>query len=276
MAEQEGILPYTGKLGDTVGYRKNKKFYKRAKPASYQPASESQKAGAEFGTGSKAVALLKVAFGSLILRSFKATLHNRLAVVFRKIIRSGTSAKKGERGVFDGNLQLLKGFELNPKAQFIKLCNLAIDSQITAKQINIKIPAFDWQNKIKAPKNAQRMKVGLCCVFADFKNGTTESVNANQLNIKENRSFPGASLRVDIPAKEEMAVFLIANLFFETDSLNKATIIENQNYQAGIILDVAHIKDGALVEFVAEKPIEKLEEEAIKVDVFWQVEGDDV
>jgi hypothetical protein len=275
MAEQEGTLPYTGKLGDTVGYRRDKKYFKRAKPASYQPGEESQKSGAEFGAGSKATALLKSAFSPLILRSFKLTLHNRLAGKLREIIRTGPSANKGQRGVFDGNLSLLKGFQLHPRVNFSKLCAVNFSSQITASQITIKIPALSWKNDVKAPQTADRVKIGLCCVFADFNTGNTDRINANHLAVEKDQGFPGASFSLDIPAGDELALLLVMNVFFESDSFGKSTVIENQNFQAGLILDVAHLKDGALVEFVAEKPPEKPEKPAFTPDAFWKLEGDE-
>src|SRR5690606_14207608 len=134
-----------------------------------------------------------------------------------------------------------------------------------------KISAFNW-GKVKAPQTAERVKMGLCCVFADFKNGITDSVNADHLVIEKEQSFVGASLKVSIPRKEELAVLLVANVFFESGSLGKTALIENQNFQAGLILDVAHIKNGALVEFVAEKLPEKSEEPVIKANAFWQLE----
>ncbi|HTN19512.1 MAG TPA: hypothetical protein VL125_03510 [Pelobium sp.] len=278
MAEQEGTLPFTGKLGDTVGYRRGSKYFKRAKPASYQPTAESQKSGAEFGAGSKATALLKSAFSPLILRSFKFTLHNRLAGKLRQIIRTGPVANKGQRAVFDGNLSLLKGFQLHPRVGFFNLCAVNFSSQITASQIHLRIPAFSWTNSIKAPKTADRVKIGLCCVFADFNAGSDgagnfESINVDHLTVEKDQNFPGASFSLDIPVKQELAVLLVMNVFFEADSSGKSMIVDNQNFQAGLILDVAHLKDGALVEFVAEKPSEKPEKPAFKPDAFWKLDG---
>ncbi|MFC5284822.1 hypothetical protein [Pedobacter alpinus] len=61
------------------------------------------------------------------------------------------------------------------------------------------------------------------------------------------------------------------NVFFESDNNTQTYIIENQNYQAGIILDVAHIKNGELVDFIPEKPSKKPEQPTIQPDVFWKL-----
>ncbi len=39
MAEQQGLLTYSGKLGETIGYRRGGKHFERAKPRSYEERS---------------------------------------------------------------------------------------------------------------------------------------------------------------------------------------------------------------------------------------------
>ncbi|MFC5284821.1 hypothetical protein [Pedobacter alpinus] len=145
MAEQEGVLPYSGKLGDTVGYRRGKKHFKRAKPASYQPGEESQKSSAEFRTGSKACAILKQAIKPLILKHFRLELHNRLSAKLREIIRTGPIDKKGKRGVLDGDLKLLKVLSSMPKQAFISSSQRLLISKLPQQKYSSVFPLLTGQ-----------------------------------------------------------------------------------------------------------------------------------
>jgi hypothetical protein len=271
MAEQQGLLTYSGKLGETVGYRRGGKHFERAKPRSYQPGEESLKSGAEFGTGSTGCALLKMAFEPLLLRAFSEDLHNRLAGKLRVIIRTGPVAKKGKRGVFDGNVNLLKGFEFNSKVSFRKLTQMTMSTTVTAEEVKVSIRPFKWNGTIQAPAQAQRVKIGFCCVFADFNSGSFTALRADDLQIERNKDFQGGRFKIAIPNNEELAVLLVMNIFFESDSGNRAYRVENKKYQAGIILDAVHIKNGEVVEFVTEELPKKEEEPQKPPDAYWEL-----
>lgn len=276
MAEQQGILTYSGKLGNTVGYVRGDKHFKRMKPSSYMPNEESQKSGAEFGKGSNACALLKMAFPPLLLRAFKTDLHNRLAAVLRKIIRTGPVAKKGNREVFDGNLSLLKGFQFNAKVHFSKLCLAPIETVLTANEINISISPFAWQNCIKAPKAASVVKIGLCCVFTDFVNGEFEAVKGTELSLTKGATFKGGRLKIAIPEGKELGVLLVVNIFFESDFNGSTYLVENLKFQAGEILDSVHVKNGEIVCFVEEElPDKATEKPTVENDNFRTLEWEE-
>lgn len=271
MAEQQGFLPYSGKLGDTVGYRRGKKHFKRARPRSYQPGEESLKSGAEFGTGSVGCALLKMAFAPLLLRAFSADLHNRLAGKLREVIRTGPLAKKGNRGIFDGNVSLLKSFEFNSKVNFQKLTRMHVNPNVTGKEVKVSIRPFEWAGTIHPPKHGQHVKIGFCCVFADFNKSSFTAVKADDLRIERNEDFPGGRFKIAIPEEEELVVLLMMNIFFESNLGNNVYMIENKQYQAGIILDAVHLKNGEVVKFIEEELPKKDEEPLKQPDAFWEL-----
>lgn len=271
MAEQQGFMSYSGKLGDTVGYRRGKKHFKRAKPRSYQPGGESRKSGAEFGTGSTGCVLLKMAFGPLLLRALTINLHNRLAERLRKIIRTGPVAKKGGRRIFDGDINLLKGFEFNREVNFGRLGYMVISSKVTATEVKVSIRPFAWAGTIQPPDHAQSVKIGLCCVFADFDKGSFSAVRANDLQLKREKDFQGGRFKIAVPEGEELAVLLMMNIFFEGDFDCNAYVIENKQYQAGVILDAVHIKNGEVVKFVAEELPKEEEAPPRPPDAFWEL-----
>src|SRR5690606_19287669 len=199
MAEQQRFSTYSGKLGNMIGYRRGDKHYERMKTRSYQPGEESQKSGIEFGRGSKACALLKSAFAPLLLKAFSIDLHNRLSEKLRNIIRTGPISLKGDRVLFDGDLGLLRGFELNSKVRLSNLCTIPINTSVGTQQAEVAIPPFHWQDYIKAPKKAKSIKIGMCCVFVDFNTNEYTAVKAEYLQIARNETFLGGRFKIAVP-----------------------------------------------------------------------------
>jgi hypothetical protein len=240
-------------LGNTVGYRRGKKSYSRLLPKAYNLSEESIKSGTEFGFGSTACVLTKSAFAPLMLRPFKKNLHNRLSEAFRKVIRSGPPAMKGKRGVFDGNIGLLKNFDFSDKVKFEDIINILPHIELVNKELKMDFPGFNWDSLMRFPKNAERAKLGLGFGFLDFNNNTYDFKLAPELSIDKSNDFPGGNLVLPIPEAEELAVLVMMNIFFEDSTSQNAFKIDNQFYQAGIFLNAIHLRNGEMVIFEQEE-----------------------
>ncbi len=152
---------------------------------------------------------------------------------------------------------------------FRKLTQMMMSTTVTADEVKVSIRPFKWKNTIHAPAQAQCVKIGFCCVFADFNRSSYTALRANDLEIVRGKDFPGGRFKIAIPKEEELAVLLMMNIYFESDLGSRVYRIENKKFQAGVILDAVHIKNGEVVEFVAED-LPKIEEEPPKApDAFW-------
>ncbi|MGO4293290.1 hypothetical protein [Chitinophaga sp. RAB17] len=62
MAKQMSILPFTGKLGPLIGYRRNGNYFLRSMPQSVQQTAATRRASRRFGIASRKGALIRHAF----------------------------------------------------------------------------------------------------------------------------------------------------------------------------------------------------------------------
>lgn len=269
MAIQQGIMPFSGKMGEQVGVRRNGKLFIKKATRSYEVTQESKKSGKEFGRGSSASALVRQAFEPLILLRFKADLHNRLSERFREVIRSGPVLNKGNRRVTDGDISFLRGFEFSSYARFHKLVSFSPEVSISATSVSVTIPAMTWKEGLNAPPNATRAVLGLAVGFFDFESGTSQKLLCGDLVLEKQTPFEGANVVIPVP-KNDQVVMVMMNLFFGDIVGQQISRIDNRLYQAGIILDAAHIRKGKLVQFIPEELPEKQVRSAIQPDISWQ------
>lgn len=270
MAIQQGIMPLLGKVGEQVGFRRNGKMFIKKATRSYEVTEESKKSGKEFGRGSSASALVRQAFEPLILLRFKADLHNRLSERFREVIRSGPVVHKGNRKVTDGDISLLKGFEFSSYTRFNKLVSFSPEVSISGTSISVTVPAMSWKEGLNGPKNATRAVFGLVCGFFDFENGTCERLLCGDLVMEKQTAYVGGTVNISVPQHDEHVVLVMMNVFFGDIVGQRISRIDNRLYQAGIILDAAHIRKGKLVQFIPEELPEKQAKPVIQPDINWQ------
>ena len=271
MATQEGIISYSGKLGDTVGYRRGKELYARKLNTHCALTNETQKSGAEFGYGSKACVLAKHALAPLMLRPFKAGLHNRLAEAFRKVIRSGPMAKKGQRTVYDGNVALLAGFEFNTKQYLASLLPLNFKLDYNEGKLNLAFDAIDWLALLRKPDKAGAVVLNLGVAFLDFTAATYHLKLAPAIKITNNAAFKGGSLNMEVPAAKEQLILVVANLYFEREK--ECWLIDQQLYQAGKCLAALHLRNGQLVVFEPEPAVQQTPPEKPVPNLVWDLNG---
>ena len=271
MAVQKGIMPFSGKVGELVGFSRNGEMFSRGVPGAYDLTEESKKSGKEFGRGSSASAQVRKAFDPLILTRFKTDLHNRLSERFREVIRSGPLSEKGYREVADGDVSLLKGFELSSYSRFHKLVSFSPVVSVSGTSVSVTIPHFDWKHGLNGPGNATQAVFGLACGFFDFENGISQRLLSGDLVIEKNTPFAGAALDVPVPESPDQVVLVMMTVFFADGIGQRTSRIENRLFQAGILLDAAHIRHGKPVQFIPEELLVQQGGPAIQPDISWQL-----
>lgn len=265
MGRQNGILPYVGKLGETVGYRRGKAHYTRKKTASYQPSEESLKSANEFGKGSSASALVRKAFKPLFFAPFEENLHSRLAEIFRKVIRSGPAALKGNRSVYDGNVSLLKGFECSTYAKLETLCKQWPTLTLDHQQLKVDFLPINIQKQLKWPPKADKALFMVGFAAFDFEQLSLQYQSSEPLILKKTEDFEGGQLAFNIPEQKEQLLMVMMNICYGNNS-----IINNRKFLACAIIDAFHLKDGQLVLFEPEEKIQAPEEPLAPELVQWK------
>lgn len=271
MAEQKGINKFSGSLGDTVGYSRGNKFFKRKKTSPYTPPAESLKSASEFGLASKASALYRKAFYNSTLRSFKPNLHVRLTKVFADTIRSGPAALKGKRNIIDGDLKILKNFEFNQHKSLESLSSIKMSYEINNSNLRINLLPF---KNTKHPKNINyKSTINISFGWFNFNESAYTILNSNSIILNDDENFKSAQLDLMIPKEDNLTFIVMGCVFYETlnDYNSKYTITEDRRWQAGKILEALNFKNGEL--FTPSTEVnhnKKTETKEIKFDVFWK------
>lgn len=78
MAIQTGIFPFSGKLGQTIGYRRNGIYYLRSMPDTVRQTTGTRKAAREFGLASRKGKLIRRAITPHLNINHDGSLVNRL------------------------------------------------------------------------------------------------------------------------------------------------------------------------------------------------------
>jgi hypothetical protein len=272
MAIQTGILPLSGKLGKMIYYRINGKNYARSAPEQYSLSANSRKSAEEFGKASRAASLVKAGLASLIPRINSNYIDQRLRSRFMAVIRSGYSQPKGEREVADGDLAMLKGFQLNRYTEHRKLCSINPVVEIDpASGITVTLPKSSLRQVVNAPDRAASMVVQLGACICNFTSKGGWKVRAKNLVIdlaKEN--FPRCT--APIPAnKMNNSVVLVAIGFYFLNASGQP--IGDRKYIAGSIIESVCLRKGHIVVFQPAPQTEQAApEQEEKGGVEWVIE----
>ena len=187
MAYQNSILPFTGKLGNLVGYRRNGKYLLRSMPEIVRQTVATRRAALRFGMASRRGALIRHAFyGELDVCGDK-THGNRLT---KTLIPSAGS-----------NLRSITGFRFNKHTGtdgfFIQAPQLSADGILH-------IPA----QTLPVLKGITSLEVKVIATRINFTTHQVVATESNVLIVDIHESFNGAAVSVDIPGKGALVVTL--------------------------------------------------------------------
>lgn len=187
MAKQNSILPFTGKLGNLIGYRRNGKFYLRGMPEIVRQTVATRRAARRFGMASSRGALIRHAFyGELDVRADK-THGNRLT---KALIPSAGNNIKG-----------LTGFRFNKHTGIDRF--FLLPPQFSADGI-LHIPA----QTLPVFKNITSLEVKVIATRINFETQQVVAAESDILLLDLRESFNGAVFSLDVPGNGILVVAL--------------------------------------------------------------------
>ena len=120
MAQQKGILPLKGTIGNITFYKSQDGYLAREKGGiesqriATDPAFQrTRENNAEFGRAGKAGKVLRNAVRALLQNASDSKATSRLTREMIKVVQADTTNPRGLRNVIDGEAELLLGFEFN-------------------------------------------------------------------------------------------------------------------------------------------------------------------
>ena len=178
MAQQAGILPIKGTIGNITFYKSADGYLVREKGGvsanriATDPAFQrTRENGAEFGRAGKASKLLRTALRALLQNTADSKMVSRLTREMVKVIQADAINPRGLRNVIDGEAELLKDFEFNSNgklsATLFAPFTTTIDRPTGA--LTVDIPSFIPVNMIKAPAGATHYRILSAAVDINFE-----------------------------------------------------------------------------------------------------------
>ncbi|SKC99027.1 hypothetical protein SAMN05660461_1340 [Chitinophaga ginsengisegetis] len=211
MAKQTGLLQFTGKLGNVIGYRRNGSYFIRSMPDTVQQTTATRRASRDFGIASRKGKLIRRAITPHLAINPGGTLVNRL----NKALITATRDRLPE----------LKGFRFNPYTgveQFFSLQPIITTGGI------LHIPA----QKLWPPAKATHLEIVVVAVRINFAQrqitGRTESATTIDLS----QPFNGAELAATVPGRGTLLVTL------QVRAYEHGAVIENRRSKAADIIAV--------------------------------------
>lgn len=270
MARQTGLIKISGKIGDEVFFERNGEEFVRKAAKTKRQTENSKKSSAEFSAASSAVAVLRKALKKFSAKIRDSRFDDRLKKKVREIIETGPATLKGKRQITDGNLSLLRSFEVNKQTPVGKLVNfsplLNIDK---AELLTITLPKMNGADMFNYPDRLQYGIIEFHCAIAHFDLKKCGVTQLEQVAIcKKNPVFPGGKFRVPLQAAHNSVVIVAMSVHFKNE-MN--LICGDRRFYAGHIVEAFNIVDGEIVHFQEPEPpaphIVSIQEHRIKFEL---------
>lgn len=213
MAQQKGILPLRGTLGNITFYKSKDGYLARekggidAKRLATDPAFQrTRENGLEFGRAGKAGKLLRNSVRSLLQNASDSKMVSRLTKEMIRVIQADSVNPRGLRNVIDGEAELLEGFEFNITGRLnttVYAPYTCLIDRVTGI-LTVTIPPFVPHNMVAAPSGVTHFRINSAGVEIDFETGiyvadimSTEELpwdNENSVQILNSHAVtPGSS-----------------------------------------------------------------------------------
>lgn len=224
MAQQKGILPVKGTIGNLTFYKSRDGYLVREKGGidaqriATDPAFQrTRENGAEFGKAGKAGKVLRNALRALTQNASDSKMVGRLTKEMMRVIKTDTVNPRGARNVIDGEAELLQEFEFNINGKLGTTLyapyTAAID-RVTGI-LSVDIPAFVPVNMIGAPIGATHFRVNAAGTEIDFEaNKYVVDTNSTAELPVNNMLTQAITLSNTVPANSTHPLFLVLGIEF--------------------------------------------------------------
>lgn len=249
MADQMGMFPLQGTIGNINFYKANGKFRARAKggPSAQQIATDpqfqrSRENASEFASAAHAGKLFRRAFLSLVNPVADERMVSRLAGRMVRVLQADTKNGRGMRKVMDGDVELLEGFEFNDNGKLSGSLTVPYHSEINRMtgELKITIPAFIPDNQITAPPGATHFKLVSGGAEVDFANKSYVTELHSTLELPWNNTSTDEYVFNNIvPTNSTHALFLVLGIEFFQEMNGTKYPLKNGSFNALAVIKVS-------------------------------------
>lgn len=195
MAQQKGIIPLRGTIGNITFYKSSDGYLAREKGGidanriATDPAFQrTRENGAEFGRAGAAGKVLRNALRALLQNTADSRMVGRLTKQMMKVLQADGTNERGFRNVIDGEAELLQGFEFNVFGKLGTTLYAPYTGTINrvTGELTVDIPAFIPANMVAAPTGSTHFKIISAGAAIDFVNETYEVTTSATADLELN------------------------------------------------------------------------------------------
>jgi len=249
MAQQKGIIPLQGTIGNITFYKSKDGFMAREKGSldanrvATDPAFQrTRENGAEFGRAGKAGKYLRTALRSLLQNVSDSRMIARLVKEMMRVIKADETNPRGFRNVIDGEAELLKGFEFNANSKLGTTLFAPFTGIINrvAGSLSITIPSFLPVNMIAAPSGTTHFKIVSAGTEIDFESGNYNPDVHSTVEFPWDATATGAiSLVNSVTANSTKPLFLVLGIEFYQQVNGTMYPLKNGAFNALALVEVS-------------------------------------
>jgi len=249
MAQQKGIIPLQGTIGNITFYKSKDGYMAREKSglnadriANDPSFARTRENGAEFGRAGNAGKVLRSAIRALLLNTADSRMIARLTREMMKVIQADTVNERGLRNVIDGEAELLTGFEFNANSKLGTVLFAPFTQSINRVTgvLEINIPSFIPVNMVAAPSGATHYKLVSAGVEIDFEQQTyTVATSNNAAAVIDVNATAALTLTHQVTANSSRPLFLVLGIEFYQEVNGNLYSLKNGAFNALSIIAVS-------------------------------------
>ncbi len=251
MAQQKGILPLRGTIGNISFYKSKEGYLARekggvdAKRIATDPAFQrTRENGLEFGRAGKAGKTLRNAVRSLLQNASDSKMVSRLTKKMMEVLQADKVSPRGHRNVIDGEAELLEGFEFNITGKLGTTLHVPYTASVNRATgvLDVSIPAFVPANMITAPAGTTHFRINSAGAEVDFEKGTHVSETSNSVEIAwDNENTPVLSQSHVVTPNSTHPLFILLGIEFFQEVNGSMYPLKNGAFNALAIVKVSGV-----------------------------------
>ena len=190
MATQTGQIPFTGRIGNLIGYKRNGVHFLRSMPTEVIQSKASRKAARNFGIASSN--------GSLVRKGLGAHLDVR---------GDGAKVNRLNKTLIQSGIQGMKGFRFNKHTgldQFFCIAPTLSENNI------MRIPA----QTLFAPYQSTSIEVKLISSRIDFSTRRIINSTSHTITLDPGQPFEGLEMDASVQGKGSLIVAIQIRVYF--------------------------------------------------------------
>ena len=245
MARQKGIIQIEGTVGNLVFKRDgivSQKGGGSQDTFRNSPSMERTRENAsEFGRAGSAGKVLRLSLRQVLQNTSDRYMVSRLTKKMREIIATDETNDRGQRGILDGEVELLRGFEFNENARLGTVAFNAYtpDIQRTSGVNKISLADFVPSRDLVGPSGTTHLRFVAGIASVDFEAATFETkYTETSFLTYSTTSVAAQDLALPLTASSTHPIIMVLGVEFYQDVNGKKYPLNNGAYNGLAVVAV--------------------------------------